>query len=222
MKKSILFQKSRYNSMNIYHVASRKSDSGGQYLSFVKNAVLVILAYLIWISLHESAHYLSCEVLGGRGSLLSLVPTPTVGCAMPNRWSYGDSFFYTISPYLLGVLALAAFIKAEGKFMKYLAYAAFFDLVYNLFITTLLYQAAGTRENDLIYLIKNLIMSSAPSLVVLFYEAMVSLVILLSLTLFYGGGYLRIAQEEKYRNAVIILLLIYAGNILNLYIFRVL
>jgi hypothetical protein len=36
--------------------------------------------------------------------------------------------------------------------------------------------------------------------------------------LFYGGGYVRIMQEEKYRNAVIILVMIYSGNILNLYL----
>jgi hypothetical protein len=218
MKKQSLFPESRYNSMNLYHVASRKSDSGGQYLLFIETAVLVIFAYLLWITLHESLHYLSCEVFGGHGSLQSLVPTPTVGCVIPNGWSLSESFFYTMIPYLLGVLVLAAVSGSGRRFMKYLAYAAFFDLVYNLFITTLFYQILWVRENDLIYLIKSLLLSNASGYIVLFYEAMVSLIIILSFTLFYGGGYVRIMQEEKYRNAVIILVMIYSGNILNLYL----
>ena len=127
-----------------------------------------------------------------------------------------------MSPYLLGVLVLAAVFVSGRRFMKYLAYAAFFDLVYNLFITTLFYQILWARENDLIYLIKSLLLSNASGLVVILYELMVSLIILLSFTLFYGGGYVRIMQEEKYRNAVIILTIIYAGNLLNLYLTRAL
>jgi hypothetical protein len=222
MKKSSLFPEGRYNSMNVYHKASRKTDSGGQYLLFIETAVLVIIAYLLWITLHESMHYLSCELFGGHPSLFSLVPTPTVGCAIPSTWSLSESFFYTMSPYLLGVLVLAAVFGSGRRFMKYLAYAAFFDLVYNLFVTTIFYQILWAKENDLIYLIRNLFLSNASSYMVLFYEAMVSLIILLAFTLFYGGGYVRIMQEEKYRNAVIILVLIYAGNILNLYLTRAL
>lgn len=213
-KPTSLFPQSRYNSMNVYHKASRKTDSRRGSIAFVRTAFFVCVAYIIWLIFHEFTHYYLCLLLGKTGSLSVILPMPQVSCKSATPFSFAESFLYIMSPYLFALTLLIFASRFSDAFIKFIAYSSFFDLQYNLFLTTVLSPVLGSRRNDLYYLLINSGNRFEASVSV----GLVLFVILLSYSVFMRGGYLDALREEKYRNAFIILCALMFGNILTLYL----
>ncbi|HII71753.1 TPA: hypothetical protein HA265_03285, partial [Candidatus Woesearchaeota archaeon] len=109
--------------------------------------ILCILIFLIsfyaWLAIHESAHYLACEFMGGTPSLVSYAPKVSLQC----EGIYDDGyliishigyFMYMMLPYIIAFIICASlffFAKRRGAFLFVFVAVIIADISLNYIMT---------------------------------------------------------------------------------------
>ena len=176
---------------------------------YVKTLLFLSIVYLIWVGFHESLHYASCSFPGNRAYLASLLPTPTVACIGGDALTPYGAFIYYMAPYIVAIIVMAVFCRAQSSLLRLVPYTAFFDLQYNLLATSLLGGRLNGRENDVFSLMQQLEKSDPlTGLYNNLYAVSVAFLIGLSLIVFYYG-YGDDLSDPRNRNLFIAVFLFY-------------
>ena len=199
-----------------FSTSKRKAFSTAQIIS------AIALACFSWIFFHECMHYFSCALPGGNAYVLSVLPTPEIACDAVHLRTPAEALLYYLSPYLASILVLLAFLRINNSFLRLIPYTAFFDLQFNLFLTSAFGGRFGARENDALYLLDHLdsVSPSYPFFRLLFVLAIL-LLIASSLLVFYSGYRRDLALSRNRRFfslAVAFYAVFYAASLGALYI----
>ncbi|MBU3905192.1 MAG: hypothetical protein KJ906_03525 [Nanoarchaeota archaeon] len=80
--------------------------------------VLIITVILYIVFVHEPAHYIACELVGGDASFGFLELNPAVNCVF-NGASNLSMFFVFIAPYIVDLFILLLFLKVKRNRWTY-------------------------------------------------------------------------------------------------------
>jgi hypothetical protein len=217
-----LFKRGDNNTIARYDRESRRKPKKPprDYAPLLRAFFYASVMYLLWMAIHEAVHYLSCGLVGNNARLLSVIPSPSIACDSAGLRMPSEAFIYYMSPYLAAILVMIAFSSTENRLLRLLPYAAFFNLQYNLFVTTLLDGECFGGKNDLMRLIGYAQSSGVdPPVMGMYLYSVYFLVILASVSFIflYGRDHILPGRRRFYMPASLFYILLYAVSATVLY-----
>ncbi|MBN2251005.1 MAG: hypothetical protein JW724_02905 [Candidatus Altiarchaeota archaeon] len=181
----------------------------------------VAVIYFAWVLFHEFLHYFFCTLPGDKASMMSLLPTPEIICDPMHARTVSDAFMFSMSPYIAALMALVFLSNARNRLIRLIPYTAFFDLQYNLLVTSVLGGTFGERKNDVVCLIDQLNLAHPQyGMYRQIFTMSAYLLALLAVLVFYSGyrkDYTRSRDRRFYMCVSAFYILFYAASLASLY-----